>query len=233
MSKYFFSFLLFCCPCFLFAQANEAEKDTVVVKKVMNSGHQLRLSFDVGKFLMNSLANDKSSYEVALDYYWKNELYGVLETGAGNSSINYPDLQYKSTNLFFRAGMDKAMFVRKKPQDWGMAFVGFRYGFGLIKRSEAQYTTNDGLGGITSGSVPSLNFTAHWFELTGGMRVELFKNTFAGWNVRFKFLLNQGAFGSLKPAYIAGYGGGEKGTAFDYNFYIAYALRWASRNSGK
>lgn len=226
MSKYFFSFLLLCCPFLLFAQANE---DDSVKAKTANSGHQLRVSFDASKVLFNSLVKDKKSYEVAVDYYLNNELYALAEFGAGNSDINYPDLKYTSSNTFLRVGIDKSLFERKKPQDWGLAFIGFRYGLGLGKRNEAQYTTDDGFGGITSGTISSDNFTAHWGELTGGMRVELFKNTFAGWNVRFKFLLNQKAFGELKPAYVAGYGPGEKGTVFDYNFYLAYAIRWSSK----
>lgn len=225
MSKFIFSFLICLSPCFLFAQESE---DTVGTIK-MNSGHQLRFSFDASKLLLNNLVENKTAYEGAIDYYLNGELYAVAEFGAGNSNIDYPDLKYKTNNTFLRLGIDKSLFVRKKPQDWGLGFFGFRYGLGLIQRNEAQYTTNDGLGGITSGIIPSDNFRAHWFELTGGMKVELFKGFFAGWTVRAKFLLNQRALGDLKPAYIAGYGPGEKATAFDYNFYLAYAIRWASK----
>jgi hypothetical protein len=226
MSKFIFSLILFCCPFLLFAQ--EASEYTAVVKK-MNSGHQLRFSFDVSKVLLNSLIDNRTTYEFAVDYYLKKEVYGVAEFGAGNSNINYPDLKYQTTNTFLRLGIDKALFVRKKPQDWGLGFFGFRYGLGLIQRNEAQYTTNDGLGGITSGTLPTDNFTAHWFELTGGMKLELIKGFFAGWTVRAKFLFNQKSFGDLKPAYIAGYGLGEKSTAFDYNFYLGYGIRWSRK----
>jgi hypothetical protein len=217
---------LFLCAGFLSVRAQDA--DTLAVKPVQPVTHQLRVSFDVSKLVQNSLADNRKSWEGALDYYLKNELYLTAEGGAGNSDINYPDLRYASSNLFFRGGIDKALFVRKKPQDWGMGFIGLRYGFGLVKREEAHYTTDDGLGGITNGVVASDRFTVHWLELTGGMRVELFRHCFAGWNVRIRFLLNQQAMGDLKPAYIAGYGAGEKATAFDYNFYLAYALRWSS-----
>lgn len=225
MSKFIFSFLICLSPCFLFAQENEDSVGTIK----MNSGHQLRFSFDASKLLLNNLVENKTVYEGAIDYYLNSELYAVAEFGAGNSNIDYPDLKYKTNNTFLRLGIDKSLFVRKKPQDWGLGFFGFRYGLGLIQRNEAQYTTNDGLGGITSGIIPADNFRAHWFELTGGMKVELFKGFFAGWTVRAKFLLNQKALGDLKPAYIAGYGPGEKATAFDYNFYLAYAIRWASK----
>ncbi|MBL7710885.1 MAG: hypothetical protein JNL13_00400 [Chitinophagaceae bacterium] len=231
MSKYSFSLLLFLLSFSCIAQ----DQDSLAVPAKASApaaAHpkQLRFSFDVARILMNRLSEQKSSYEGGLDYYLKNETYFTAEFGSGNSVIDYPDLKYKSNNIFVRAGIDKSLFERRYPQDWGMGFIGFRYAVGMINRNEAAYTTNDGLGGITSGITPAHRFTAHWFELTGGMRVELFKNTFAGWNVRFKFLLNQKAMGELKPAYIAGYGAGEKGTAFDYNFYLAFALRWSAKH---
>lgn len=227
MSKYIFSCLFFCFPFLLFAQ--EAEDDTVSTSKIANSGHQVRLSFDASKLLLNQLAENRIAYEGAVDYYLNKELYAVADLGLGSSVIDYPDLKYKTNNSFLRLGLDKSLFVRKRPQDWGIGFFGFRYGLAMINRNEAKYTTDDGWGGITSGTIAADNFSAHWFELTGGMKLELIKGVFAGWTVRAKFLLNQKALGDLKPAYIAGYGPGEKATAFDYNFYISYGIRWPSK----
>lgn len=226
MSKFIFSLLFIFSSFSLWAQ--DGDEDTVVTPK-MNSGHLLRFSFDASKLLLNQLVDNKTAYEFAVDYYLKGEIFAVAETGFGSSNIDYPDLKYTTTNTFFRLGIDKSLFPRKKPQDWGMGFFGLRYGLGLIQRNEALYVTNDGFGGITFGRIAADNFTAHWFELTGGMKVELLKGFFAGWTVRAKFLLNQKSFGDLKPAYIAGYGAGEKATAFDYNFYLSYALRWPSK----
>lgn len=226
MSKYIFSLLFFCYS--LLAHAQEMDDDTVEVKKY-SSGHQLRIGYDVSKLLLNSLSNNKSTQEISLDYYWKSELYFAAELGFGNSNIDYPDLQYKTNNSFIRIGIDKSVFPRKAPQDWGLGFFGLRYGIAAVQRQAAKYTTDDGLGAQTFGTIPSANFSAHWLELAGGMKLELVKGLFAGWTVRAKFLLNQKAFGDLKPAYIAGYGMGEKATSFDYNLYLAYALRWGKK----
>jgi len=56
--------------------------------------------------------------------------------------------------------------------------------------------------------------------------VEIFKGLFAGWTIRGKFRLNQAPFRELPPAYIAGYGKGDKNAIFDFGFYINYAIRW-------
>lgn len=228
MSKFIFSLLLLCQSSMLFAQSASAKAKPLSLNDTLI--HQLRISLDASKFLNNGLVANRQSYELSVDYYWHKELYLVSEFGTGFSKIDYPDLHYSSDNVFVRLGMDKALFQRKRAQDWGMAFVGFRYGMGILNRGVASYTTNDHLGGFTAGTIPAIAFAAHWLELTGGMRIELLPHLFAGWNIRLKFLMNPNASGDLKPAFIAGYGAGDKGSAFDYNIYLAYALRWSARH---
>jgi hypothetical protein len=58
------------------------------------------------------------------------------------------------------------------------------------------------------------------------MRVELAKGLLAGWNLRGKFLMNGRSFKDLAPLNIAGYGKGDKNANFDFNLYLAYAIRW-------
>jgi len=161
-----------------------------------------------------------------LDYSLKNDVYFILEAGFGNSVIDYTDLKYNTTNSFARIGFDKSMLQRLFPNDWDIIFVGVRYGVGFIKRSEASFTTNDNFWGVTTGIIPAVNLTAHWAELTAGLRIELLKSFYAGYTVRAKFLLNQAPFRELPPAFVAGFGKIEKTTSFDFNFYLCYAIRW-------
>ncbi len=227
--KYFISLLL--CGTSLSVLAQDA--DTAATKPLkateLHPGHQLRISFDVSKPIINAIAKNRMSYELGVDYYWRREAYFVVEGGFGSSNINYTDLAYTSANSFFRIGIDKNMLQRLFKKDWDAAFVGIRYGVGLIRRGEATYTINDPLFGNSSGTLEAHNFTAHWAEINGGIRVELLKNFMVGWNVRAKFLLNPKAFNELAPAYIAGYGKGDGSTAFDFNFNLCYMLRWGDK----
>lgn len=223
MFRYFFSIILLF-PVVLHAQADSSAKaETEVIRA---DQQQLRLGFDIGRPVMNILSDTRHSYEFSLDYCFPKDLYLVAEGGWGGSDINYTDLKYTSSNTFFRVGIDKSMLQRLFPNDWDYLFVGLRYGIAPIQRSEATYTTSDPVWGTTSGSIASKSFTGHWAELTAGLRVELLKGFFAGYTVRGKFLLNQSPFRELPPAFVAGYGKGEKSTAFDFNFYLQYALRW-------
>jgi hypothetical protein len=223
MYRYFFSGILVLCSLTGYGQDTANVNSISAVKPLQR---QLRLGMDMSRVVMNLLVDNRYSYEFMADYSMKKEVYAVLEAGFGGSDINYPDLQYTSRNSFIKLGIDRSMLQRMFPGDWDMLFVGLRYGVGFIKRNEAVYVTDDNVWGTTTGSIPAQNITGHWAELTAGLRVELLQGFFAGYNIRGKFLMNQGPFRELPPAYIAGYGKGEKNTVFDFNFYFQYALRW-------
>jgi hypothetical protein len=207
----------------------QSTSDTVAADKpaIRANKTQLRLGWDLANTARGFLVDGVRSYELCADYYFKNELYWAAEAGWGNSAINYPVLNYRSDNFFLRAGFDKALFNRKRPEDWSMAFIGLRYGVAVTRRGDAQYFTDDGLGNKTNGVIPAKYFSLHWLEIGGGIKQELFKGVFAGWTVRSRFALNQKSIGDLKPAFISGYGPAERGLNFDFNFYLSYAFRWS------
>lgn len=218
---YRFSFSI---VCLFLSVAVFAQKDSVV-KKIIEP-KQIRIGLDISRPILNAFYNDRYGYEASVDYYRGNEKYWVLEGGFGGSNIDYDNLKYTSNNSFLRFGFEKSMVPRLYKSDWDYLFFGMRYGLAFINRSEASFTTTDNVWGTTLGTVSSKNFTGHWLEINGGIRVEIFKNIFAGYNLRAKFMLNQNPFKELPPAYVAGYGKGEKATTFDLNFFLLYALRW-------
>lgn len=230
MLKYFISILLLAFTFNISAQEMEEEEERVVI---IDSSHQLRLGFDVSRLYFNEVQKkleQRTSYEIELDFYWRRDLYIVAEGGFGNASLTYPDLAYESSNIFFRAGFNKSLLPRLKQNDWDMGFIGLRYGVGFIDRGAANYTITDSTWGTISNTVAATNLTAHWIEITGGVRVEMVKNVFIGWNVRGKFMVNAKKFNELPPYNIAGYGKGEKPSIFDFNVYLSYAIRWDKKH---
>lgn len=219
MFKYIFSFLLLCSH---WSWSQNADS-----LKVLPKVNQIKIGIDISKPILHSFAKNIYGYEGYIDYYFKNEIYPVIELGYGGSKVDYSDLKYESTNSFVKVGFDKNMLQRMSDHDWDYLFFGLRYATAFIQRSEGNYVTTDEIWGTTSGIIPSKSFTGHWIELNAGVRVELMPRIFAGYNLRTKFLLNQQSFKELPPAYVAGYGKGEKSTVFDMNFYLIYALRWS------
>jgi hypothetical protein len=226
MSKYIINilFLLFAVPAF--AQVDDEAEDPPPTPKYVDSFHQIRFGVDILKPVINTFLNSQRSYEFEVDYYLKKDIYAVAEGGWGSAEFNTDPLSYNSSNSFAKIGINKGMLARMSSKDWDMGFIGARYGIAPIHRGAANYITKDAFWGNVSGTIPADDMIAHWFEVTGGVRVEVVKCLFLGWNIRGKFRLNQGRFKELPPSYIAGYGMGDKNSIFDFNFYVNYAIRW-------
>jgi hypothetical protein len=210
------------------ALAQDEDSSVAIPKNLVVPQNQFNIAVDFFHPVINSFSNAKKSYEVVLDYALPKDVYAVIEGGFGSAAVNYttPDLKYTSTNSFVRIGVNKSMLQRLSVSDWDIVFIGLRYGVAFINRSEAQYSIDNQYFGNVYGIIPAKNMTAHWIELTGGMRVELFKNVFAGYNVRAKFIMNGKSLKELAPYNIAGFGKGEKTAIFDFNMYLGYSIRW-------
>ena len=217
------------------AQTDAGTPDTTSlakVKKTDSSGHQLCLGVDLVHPVQNWYYNDRHSYEFQSDYYLRNEFYAAMELGWGGSDVNYTDLRYNTKNDFLRLGFNKALLPRDRPADWDMMLFGLRIAAAHVSRSPATYNIPDSVWGNTRDTTVAhaKPFMAIWVELTMGMRVAVWNNFVAGWNLRGKIMMNSKSFSNLSPLYIAGYGRGDKNTAFDFNLYISYCIRWKRKS---
>lgn len=203
---------------------------TVPVPKPPSGYRQLRLGADIGRFVFNAMYPSRPSWEVQADYTLGDKSYLALEAGWGHSKIDYPNLSYSNNSAFIRMGIDRSLLEKLGEKDFDIAFIGFRYGNAVGNRNEATYRITSTFGKVASGTVPAQSYWVHWGEVNAGIRVEVIPHLFLGWNLRLKFLLNPGTFEELAPNYIAGYGSGDKATAFDFNFYTSYAIRWKKGN---
>lgn len=220
----FSSALLLLSPVLVSAQTDTAS-DKKAAKPAETTDHMLSFSIDASQPIINAFVSSRQGYEFAIDYYAHKELYYVLEGGWGNAKVDYSDLKYKTSNTFARVGINRCLIQRLAPDDWDMVFLGFRLGMASVSRSNATYTVVDSLWGNSSGAISSQTVNAFWAEITGGMRAEIVNNFFIGYTIRGKFLLNESAFKTLAPLYVAGYGKGDKTAVFDFNLYLTYSIK--------
>jgi len=214
------------------ADSSSLHTDTAAHKKIKEPfERQGRVMLDISHPIGSFIIPNQYSYEAYFDYnFWKDGFI-VLEAGYGGGKIDYENLKYRSSNAFFRIGVDKSMFSPVYKGDWDMVTVGARYGIGIGQRGEAKFTVPNPFGGITADSVAAKNFTSHWFEVTLGLRFELFPRVYTGWNARIRFNLTPDIFqGQVSPDFMAGYGKGDKATSFGFNYYIGYSLRWQKKS---
>jgi hypothetical protein len=201
------------------AYTMQAASDSVREKQPM-----IRVGVDISKLALPLWNADYRAFVFQLDKAIKPDVCLALDAGWGQSTAQTDALQYSSNNTFMAVGVDKTFFERLFAGDRDNASIGVRYGLAPIRRSAATYTINDPVWGAVQGQIPEKRFMAHWFELCGGFRMEIAHHIFMGWTVRAKTLINPNTVRELPPAYLVGFGRGEKNPAFDYNLYLMVGL---------
>lgn len=201
--------------------------DSLSLKKTKDYERQLRVMVDLFNPISKAFAGNQYGYELSLDYNISKDAFLVLEAGRGGGKVDYEHLKYAYNNTFLKVGIERSWFDPMYRGDWDMLLIGLRYGIGFGQRGVADYTIPNPFGQAAQGSSPAQNYIAHWGEITAGLRFELFPRVYTGWNVRMRFHFNSGIFdGAVAPLYLAGFGPADKSTAFGFNYYIGYALRW-------
>lgn len=218
--------LLVCISSQAFAQVEDSlsttsQKPTKVKFKPFT---YFRVGTDITKWVADIAQQKYFTFEVQADATFRKNLYLATELGYANSKVQNEVLAFDANNIFLSFGVDKTILHKEQESDFDNAFIGIRYGMSLVNRSAANYVIQDPVWGNTSGTIVARNFFAHWLELNAGFRLEVKKNIFAGWNVRFRTFINPDNFKQLPPAYLAGYGRADKNTAMGYNFYILYGF---------
>jgi len=204
------------------------DSSKLVIKEKKITEKHLRLSADIGNIAYSFADETRKDYQIAVDYLFK-KWYLTLETGVGKGNIDYDNLKYTTNSYFVRIGGDNSLLKPISKKDYDILFFGFRYGMAFGQRSDVFYKVSSPFGSSAEGTLPAKNFMAHWGEMTMGIKVEMWRGIYLGWNFRAKFLLNAKTFeNTLTPNYIAGYGKGDNSTSFGFNVYLGYAIRWKS-----
>ncbi len=209
---------------FIVLHVSASPSDSLEEKTPVTRYRYVRLGLDLAKLTENLMQKKYKTMEFQLDYRFRKELLAVLEGGYARSTWKNAVVDYQSSTMFFRIGVDQFLFRPMFQGDMDNAIIGVRYGIANVNRSTARYQINDPVWGISTGQIPSDRFLAHWAELNAGFRLEVVPNLFFGWNFRLKAMLNSSRFVELPPAYLGGYGSADRNSTFGYNAFLLYGL---------
>ncbi|MEM9831647.1 MAG: DUF6048 family protein [Bacteroidota bacterium] len=173
-------------------------------------------------------------YLAVVEYGWV-ELSRTSVSDAVNIADN--PFEYTSQGSFFRIGPDVNLLINQKRSnfraDGDIIFFGLR--FARAQLSDAlNFETQDAVtdpDGNNNAFWPAQEITiqnsdkvATWFEMTAGMKVQLYRNIFLGYNLRFKFARNLLNDPALIPYEIPGYGFGSRDEQFRFDYYLFYRI---------
>jgi hypothetical protein len=216
MWKYFFSSLFLLASLAVVAQEKTA-KDTTRLKFVPTG---LRLGTDLLSIVRSQAGTKFSGWEAHADIDFT-RYYLTAEYGAWGSAIALKNGAYSNEGNYWRLGAD-VNFLLKDP-DRNMFFLGFRYGRSAYDQNLAlRYT--DAVFGEVNKTLAANQVEASWKELTGGLRVKVWKWIWMGYTARFKFGMNVKNEGNIKSYDVPGYGLTIKNNTWGFNYQLFVRL---------
>ena len=155
------------------------------------------------------LGGDITSTEISVEVNLKNRYVPVAEIGYGTTDTtdDGTNIHYKASAPYFRIGMNYNFFF-KKPYLPGFLYGGIRYGFTCFfircrcSDNEGSYM---GFPEIPF-SYDGIKTTVTWAELLAGIKVNVYKNFYMGWSLRYRIRMNIKKAEHTEPWYIPGFG---------------------------
>lgn len=209
------------CICFIslvfIISSKMLSQDTITVPL------QIRAGFDLAGPVMKFVNNDLISYGV-LASADLNESF-VVSAGLRYTSFTSSEYSYdfNSRGMSFVAGAEYNFMKPVTAQGKYFAGIGLRYGLSIYGEEASQiiYSNPWGTGQM---SVPLSHHVGHYFEITPGMRTDLFRGVTIGWNIYMRLLISAGAGRDLKPVWMPGYGDATSGLATAVEYYISISI---------
>lgn len=179
----------------------------------------IRLGFDIGGFAMGLANVSNKKMEFSGDVGYK-KLFFVGELGFGTKNEKNDLYNYKQQGYYARLGVEKNLL---KGDD--VLFVGLRYGFSYQRHQADGILITDPYWGSVSGtSIPVSEFSLHWLEGVGGIKVKLFNNFYMGYTLRLKVKIYNSDFGEYAPFTVIGFGKPDKSVQAGMSYFIFYKI---------
>jgi len=206
----------------LFTGAALMAQDTVMVPL------HIRAGFDAGGLAGTFINKDHISYGV----YGSTDINEVLSLSAtaryssfSSSEFTY---DYSSQGLSFTLGPDFNLLKPKTSEGRHSVGVGLHYGISFYSH-EAPRIEYTNPWGTASTSFPLSNHTGHFFEVTPGVRTEIFPWLTIGWNISLRLLLSDGTNDNLRPVHMPGFGNAASRTSAGASYFISISIPYRTK----
>ncbi|WP_264844992.1 DUF6048 family protein [Capnocytophaga catalasegens] len=174
------------------------EKLPELAPQTYTQRYGLRIGADISKPIRSFFDKDYWGIELVGDYRWNYRYYLAGEIGKEKKTSQTDYFNFTTDGQYIRLGIDYNSYDNWYGME-NMIYVGGRYGFAQFSQEVNSYTIhtlrnywNENITGTNPNILTTYNGrTAHWLELVIGMKVELFKNLYAGASVRFSKILFQ------------------------------------------
>lgn len=183
----------------------------------------ISLGLDLSRFLVTVLEPVHNNFEFSLGFSVTDNIQLQAEGGYLNVDFSDSTYIYKQSGSYYRFGAEYNM-LKRQPGELDQVYLGLMYGYSPYSHEAEKIFISDGYWGTGEGSLPLTQNSAHWIEMKGGIRVELWKNLFVGYALRLRFYLTGNTDPKLEPYLIPGFGKSEKTTAIGMSYSVFYRI---------
>lgn len=235
--RYFFSIILTCWVSLLSAQEQVTNINTDTTKRVKMqrdfSPSAIRIGPAVNALIQSAIDNEGTYYGFNADLpinrfmvsveYGHADLRRSSEPGVPEEDI----FRYNSRGNYYKLGVDANVLLDKQNNSYSafgdVIFFGLKYAFSVID-DEVQFQTNDNIWENSTISQRNENLGVRWLEMNAGVKVEVFRNVFVGYILRYRFARRYLDRSSLVPYRVPGFGSGEDEANFGFDYYLYYRI---------
>jgi hypothetical protein len=193
-----------------------------VAPPVKSDRYGIRVGVDLHR-LSRSLYDDKfRGFEAVADYRLTKKIYAAGELGTVDFTVDDDQVNFTTKGSYFKIGFDYNAYENWLDME-NMIYTGIRYGFSSFSQNLNSYSIYDKNAYFDEVIVyPNQKYSslsAHWVEILGGIKAEVFDNLFLGFSVRLNVLLTDKKPTNFDNLYIPGFNrtyDGSFGVGFNY-----------------
>lgn len=195
--------------------ADTVRADSVIKHSFIPTG--IRIGTDLISIGKTQFQNNFSGWEVNadVDFY---RYFLAFDYGSWSRTFTSDLGNYANDGTYWRVGVDVNFLL--KDIDRNLFFLGMRYGKANFSEDLNVYAYNQFTDSYEDLYYSHSGVNAHWFELTTGLRVKIWKVIWMGYTARFKFGLKTDNTTDIIPADVPGYGRTYKDSYWGFNYQI-------------
>ena len=188
----------------------------------------IRVGVDLNRIAKNFYADDYKGLEIVADYRLTKKIYIAGEIGNEKYTIDEDQLNFTANGSFLKIGFDYNAYENWLDME-NMIYAGLRYGVGTFSQTLNSYSIYDNAGYFNETTFyPNREYTsltAHWAEVVGGVKAEVFDNLFLGFSVRLHILLANSKPDNFDNLYIPGFNRTYEGNfGAGFNYTVSYFI---------
>ncbi|MCD6201871.1 MAG: hypothetical protein J7K46_08715 [Bacteroidales bacterium] len=182
----------------------------------------IRIGVDLVPFVGYFLTPPQKGAAFTMDAEFRDGWFAVIHAGYLNFNKEEADYTYHNDGRYLKFGINHN-FVPREPGESEIIFWGLGIATGVFTQSADPVVVRNGYWGDYVTSVGPVKMRPFWAEMTAGIRVEMFRNFFMGWNVRGRFLL-QLPNKTPEPYIVPGYGYAGKSFSVGFNYTLSFRI---------